>query len=88
MANFMPVAYGAVVAFGVVLAIKGPAKAPDPISETRARTGPTVAAAAPAPTVAPAAASPAPAPPVKAATEWAIPDTDKLPDDTWGRTVR
>ncbi len=91
MANFMPVAYGAVAAFAIVLAIKGPAKAPDPITGPSARVGQTVASAVPAPpspTVSPVAANPSPVPGVRAEPVWVIPDADKLPDDTWGKTVR
>ena len=91
MANFMPVAYGTVAAFAVVLAIMGPAKAPDPITEPRGRAGHREAAAVSAPpalTVARVAADLTAMPAVKAATAWVTPDADRLPDDTWGKTVR
>lgn len=91
MANFMPVAYGAVAAFAIVGVIKSSAKVYDPVPEPPARTAQTttvVVPAPPAPTVPPVAANPSPALPVKAASAWVIPNADKLSDDTWGKTVR
>ena len=46
MANLMPVAYGAVAVFAIVGAIKGPAKAPNPVTGPTARIEQTAASAA------------------------------------------
>jgi thiosulfate dehydrogenase len=88
MASFMPVAYGMVAAFALVLAIKGPASSRIPekspvlarvvqAAQAEASTGITA--------VAQVAAAPAHA---VAQSPWVIPDADKLPDDSWGKTVR
>lgn len=87
MAGIMPVAYGAVAVFAIVLAVKERPEAPAPVSystsaQVSASAGaavPVVAAAAP---IAPAA------PPAPALVAWVVPDADKLPDDDWGKTVR
>ncbi len=100
MADFMGVAFGAVLAAGVTLAVIGPpagraaepqpsavAAAPQPAAEPVVVA---VAAAAPATPPAPAPATPKPAVTTATASPapWVIPDVDKLPNDVWGKTVR
>ncbi len=99
MPNIMTVAFGAVLAGGVTLAILGPPgsrePAPEPPMPKPEPSAAPVAAALPTPAPAPAPASTVPgvhAPQqttaVRAQSPWVVPDVDKLPDDDWGRTVR
>lgn len=96
MASFMPVAYGTVVAFALIGALKGPPAAPDLTPAPRppvAATGGQDASGALPTSVASIKPATAPEPSLTAAmvpvrTPWVTPDADKLPDDTWGRTVR
>ena len=85
MAGIMPVAYGAVAVFAIVLAVKKRPEAPAPVSySTSAQVSASAGAAVP---VAAAPIAPA-APPAPALVAWVVPDADKLPDDDWGKTVR
>lgn len=81
MASFLPVAYGTVVAFALIVFINGKPEARVPVSDVTSAPAETVARVAPA-----AIISSVPARPETAA--WVVPDADKLPDDTWGKTVR
>ncbi len=91
MPSFMTVAYGSVVAFALVLATTG-----HPVGLVSAPTsvmhapGPSSGAAAVnAPVNAAGAAGPrAAAPADTAPAAWIVHDADKLPDDSWGKTVR
>ncbi len=84
MPNIMTVAFVSVGLVGNIIAVKPPPKIA-PIVEPR-----QVAQPAPAPATA-APIAPPPAKPVQVVaspTPWSVPDADKLPDDSWGRTVR
>ena len=92
MANFMPVAYGAVAAFSLTLAFIGRPEsrdqAPAQPATTTVQASPPAAAVAAAAQEAKPAGTPAASAPVAAQTSWVVPDPEKLPDDTWGKTVR
>jgi thiosulfate dehydrogenase len=91
MSNFTLVAFGAVAAAGLTLAVIGPpqsldvmsAASVDMASAPQARTGPSTPERTPGTAAAPSTSTRAPTP-----IPWVIPDADKLPDDDWGRTVR
>ena len=98
MPNIMQVAYGTVAVFALLLAVKGMPGTGSLQTATPSRAAPvsaTTAVAASAPVTAPPQVSlvqPGPARPAAAAgsseAAWVTPDLDKLPDDSWGQTVR